>query len=312
MLKDYAERVELSAKKHKVDIVLSTTTLAAYQALDVPLVTWPDATLQTMLKTDAYPMLNSLSAKSKDRLRLLEKRLLETASANFLPTQTGAIDALEMAPNAKVMVAPFGPNLPIKLLEDAWTLRTQSLPPSNDFLFMGVDWIRKGGDIALRAIAELGRQDREDRKPVILHVVGDCPPSQQTHPLLRFHGKLAPENTRDRSILVELLATCRALVLPTRADNYGAVVVEAAASGLPVLTSSSCGASEHVQQQGFGFVIQPSDSLQYESRQYAEGLARLGAPDYMQISHKGRLGYVEKLNYTSSVTLILREFGLLD
>jgi len=52
------------------------------------------------------------------------------------------------------------------------------------------------------------------------------------------------------------------LVLPTLHDGFGLVVAEAMASGLPVITTDCCGASELLREGQSGWIISPGDSDQ--------------------------------------------------
>jgi glycosyltransferase involved in cell wall biosynthesis len=51
-----------------------------------------------------------------------------------------------------------------------------------------------------------------------------------------------------------------AFVMPSREDNWGLALLEAAAAGLPLICSSACGASEDVLREGLnGFAFPPGD-----------------------------------------------------
>jgi len=67
----------------------------------------------------------------------------------------------------------------------------------------------------------------------------------------------------DRKALTQLLAKCDVLVLPSYLDSWGQVVIEAMAVGLPVVTTSSTGASEAITPN-CGFVINAGDYYQLE------------------------------------------------
>lgn len=58
--------------------------------------------------------------------------------------------------------------------------------------------------------------------------------------------------------LPALMARCQALVLPSRVENWGVVIHEAAAAGLPILASRRCGATTaFVQAGGNGLLYEP-------------------------------------------------------
>lgn len=68
-----------------------------------------------------------------------------------------------------------------------------------------------------------------------------------------------------------LLQACDILVLPTQREGFPNVVLEAAACGLPVVTTDATGAVDSVINGRTGFVVGKRDS-----RSMAEALARLG------------------------------------
>ena len=114
-------------------------------------------------------------------------------------------------------------------------------------LFVGGDFHRKGGDL-------LARWARETELPVEVHVVtrdsvADLPPGVTVH-----HGvaPLSPE-------LISLYQQADVFVLPTRADCYSLVALEAMACGLPVVISPLGGIPELVNDGANGFLVAPDD-----------------------------------------------------
>jgi UDP-glucose:(heptosyl)LPS alpha-1,3-glucosyltransferase len=105
------------------------------------------------------------------------------------------------------------------------------------FLLAGSGLARKGLDTALRALARA-------RLPAQLWVAG----ADRTAPWQRLAERLGvAERVRFlgfRSDLAALYAAADALLLPTRYDAFANVCLEAAAAGLPVVTSGANGAAE--------------------------------------------------------------------
>jgi 1,2-diacylglycerol 3-alpha-glucosyltransferase len=70
--------------------------------------------------------------------------------------------------------------------------------------------------------------------------------------------------------LPALYAGAGALILPSTSDQWGLVVNEAMAAGLPVLISNSCGCSPELVVEGVtGFSFDPRDEAQLASRMSA-------------------------------------------
>jgi glycosyltransferase involved in cell wall biosynthesis len=63
----------------------------------------------------------------------------------------------------------------------------------------------------------------------------------------------------NRPDLAEAFRQADCLVLPSRHDSFGRVVVEALATGLPVLVSEHVGAREVVEEESTGWVIPAED-----------------------------------------------------
>lgn len=67
---------------------------------------------------------------------------------------------------------------------------------------------------------------------------------------VRFLGEVSGGRRRDAELLSDLFC------LPSDNENFGQVVTEAMSAGLPVITTTGVGASEHVLRAGSGWVLQ--------------------------------------------------------
>lgn len=119
---------------------------------------------------------------------------------------------------------------------------------------------RKGFDVLIRAFARI-QQEAEGRS-VSLLLVGGGP--EKT----RYAQMVRESNVRNVTLLDfmqqrELVAYWKAadiFVLPTRHDVWGLVLNEAAAFGLPIITTTKAGAAHDLVRDGEnGFVIPPDD-----------------------------------------------------
>jgi UDP-glucose:(heptosyl)LPS alpha-1,3-glucosyltransferase len=127
---------------------------------------------------------------------------------------------------------------PRRRATDGARLRAELGPPGPVWLFVGSGFRRKGLDTALRALAQAGAPDAE------LWVAGRDDPGPW-RPLVRRLG-LEPRVRflGARSDVETLYAAGDALLLPTRYDAFANACLEAAAAGLPVVTSGANGAAE--------------------------------------------------------------------
>jgi glycosyltransferase involved in cell wall biosynthesis len=72
--------------------------------------------------------------------------------------------------------------------------------------------------------------------------------------LVRFLKPVVPEK------LAELYCAADVVLLPTRKDTFGKVLVEAGLAGKPLVTTNACGSAGLIVQDGVnGFVIEPGD-----------------------------------------------------
>ncbi len=115
-------------------------------------------------------------------------------------------------------------------------------------LFVGGDFQRKGGDLLLRWACET-----RTSTPWELHIVTrDAVPAT---PNVIVHHNI----TNNSPELVRLYQQSDLFVLPTRADCYSLVAMEAMASGLPVVISRLGGIPEIVEEGKTGFLLEAGD-----------------------------------------------------
>jgi len=120
------------------------------------------------------------------------------------------------------------------------------------FLFAGHAGRRKGVDVLLSASEQVAANGGEHR----LQFAGGTDEGvfdDTTAPVERL-GYLT------RSDLAEAYRRADVLVLPSRHDSFGRVVVEAMATGLPVLLSEHVGAKETVDEGETGWVVPAEDA----------------------------------------------------
>jgi hypothetical protein len=173
-------------------------------------------------------------------------RLYQQA-ASFFPWNEWVAGSLREdygVPAAKI--APFSPGVNVDLYRSAPEVRPQDGVVR--LLFVGGDFKRKGGDLLLR-------WTRETRitMPWELHIVtrDDVPAT----PHVTVHHNLRNNSPE----LVRLYQQCDLFVLPTRADCYSLVAMEAMASGLPVIISRIGGIPEIVQEDETGYLVDVGD-----------------------------------------------------
>ncbi len=122
------------------------------------------------------------------------------------------------------------------------------------WLFAGRGFARKGLDTALCALARSRARDAR------LRVAGGDPPGPWQRLAKRLGVAQRVEFLGFRRDLPALYAEADALLLPTRYDAFANVCLEAAAAGLPVVTSAANGAAELLRGEAGMVVDDPEDA----------------------------------------------------
>lgn len=134
------------------------------------------------------------------------------------------------------------------------------------WLLAGSGWWRKGLDTALAALARLGDSTTQ------LWVAGRDAPAPWKGRARRLGVADRVRFLGARDDLESVYAAADGLFLPTRYDPFGQVCLEAAASGRPIVTSTSAGAAEILG--GASIVIERADDV----AAFANALAELADP----------------------------------
>jgi len=135
---------------------------------------------------------------------------------------------------------------------------------SFELLFVGSGFRTKGLDRVLVALAALPPALSEKTR---LTVIGE----DHSSPFIRLSKKLGIENRVDflggRPDVSDFMLTASLLVHPARHENTGTVLLEAAVSGLPVLTTDVCGYAKYIASSAAGAVL-PSPFCQKTLNQH--------------------------------------------
>jgi glycosyltransferase involved in cell wall biosynthesis len=257
---------------------------------DIPIVLVAGGATYGLL-LDYYPSYTNLLQRSIDEIHALQALALEKASAVIYSSTWGARSAIEDygADPAKISVVPMGANLDeIPPREVALTRK-----PSGRcrLLFLGVEWERKGGDIAFETLLKL----EELGIAAELTVCGCTPPQAFAHERMHVIPFLDKNDKRQYRELERLFLESDFLFVPTRADAYGLVFCEASAFGLPVITTSTGGVPEAVRDGENGFL------LPYDARgaAYAEVIAAAYRDHerYAALVRDSRAAFESRLNW---------------
>jgi glycosyltransferase involved in cell wall biosynthesis len=194
----------------------------------------------------------------------IENRLYRPPFPLCLPMSRRIAEDLQRhfgVPDDLIEVIPYGLDLQAFRFNPEARLRERAsmgTPPDRlAVLFVGDDFERKGLDQAIGALARTSQH-------VELWVAGGG--EQERHVALasslgvtdrmRFLGRVP----NDR--LAQIYSAADVFVLPSRQDAWGHPVIEAMASGRPVIVSPFTGSEEAVESGATGFVLEAGDGTE--------------------------------------------------
>ncbi|GAB3930549.1 glycosyltransferase family 4 protein [Larkinella terrae] len=233
----YADQIKQRLKDVKTDVIFSPGSVPVSMVEDKrPIVFWTDATFNGMV--DFYPGFSHLTADSMKYGHSLEQAALTKCSLAIYSSDWAAQTALQYydIDPGKVKVVPFGANLDgdrsLELVKANLSRKSGSVCK---LLFLGVEWDRKGGDVAFAVTRRLN----EMGVPAELLVAGCTPKIDGPMPgYVKPLGFISKSTVAGIDTLQVLLATSHFLMLPTKADCAPMVFAEANSMGLPVITSN--------------------------------------------------------------------------
>ena len=287
-----ARQITRAVAQTRPDILFAPVGSVPLSALktDLPLAYTSDAT--SALLRDYYPRYADRGAEIVARAEAAEEAVIARADLLLYPSAWAARSAVADygADPAKVHVVPYGANMDAPDRDTALAPRAEG--PLR-LLFIGTDWVRKGGAITVAALDALQARGID----ATLTVIGTTPPPEAMRDsitVIRFIDKTDPAQ-RDR--LGQELLAADFLILPTRQECYGIVFCEAAAHGVPSVTNATGGVPDVVHQGVTGALLPP----EADGAGYADQIeAMLNGPGGLMAARtRARDDYEARLNWTS-------------
>lgn len=247
----FSKRLSRDLEKNPVDILFvpAASQLIAYVKTNIPIIYMTDASFRQL--QGYYASFSNLGSRNIRQGVQLDRRAFQRAAHCMLASEWcrhSAIHDYGIAPGS-ISVVPFGANL--EKIPGKEELR-QPEKGSCRLLFLGVEWERKGGEIALAAFRQLQKENLHPR----LYIIGCVPPAdlsgEKEITVIPFLDKNKPE---DRERLHSIFLQTDFLLLPTRAECAGIVFCEAAAYGIPSITTATGGVTDYVKDGVNGFAL---------------------------------------------------------
>ena len=161
----------------------------------------------------------------------------------------------------------FGPSLaPISVIHNgidvsAWTFAARTpRRRAPELLFAGRLEYEKGVQDLIAALPAIRAQHPGTR----LTIAGEGTQTDWLHELVRTHDVIdavAFAGRQDHDGLIGLMHRCDLIVLPSRYEPFGIVALEAAATGIPLVTSTAGGLGEAVTDGETGWTFPPFDPV---------------------------------------------------
>lgn len=236
VLRHYAREIEGRLRTMKADAVFCPSSWpASYLNADIPTIFWTDACFAGMV--NFYESFTNLAGCSEVDGHAAEEAALRNCTRAIYSSAWAAATARESyaADPSKVRVVPFGANI----LERPTHGEVEELVASRDtkqcnLLLIGVDWERKGVEVAVDAARCLNERGLATR----LTVVGCVPPRSTGLPpyveVIPFISKGTLDGSRRFN---ELCRRSHFLMMPSRADCTPVAIAEGNYFGLPCMAT---------------------------------------------------------------------------
>lgn len=266
----------------------SGSILAYMDTKGKPVIYLSDATFPAMI--DYYPPFSHLFKKNIRSGIDIEKCSLDKASVIVLSSSWSAISAMNdlQQPKEKIHVIEFGANIGDKdILPHSFVYNGHL-----DILFVGVEWGRKGGDIAVEATRWLNSNGID----ATLHIVGIKKLDERiaSLPYINNVGFLNKNNPKEYRKLADIITKSHLLLLPTIAECAGIVFCEASANGLPIFTHHTGGIPNYIENGRNGYMLPLGSTGVDFGKKIKESLL---SDELESMSKEAVLIYRKKLNW---------------
>jgi glycosyltransferase involved in cell wall biosynthesis len=227
---------DLRTVRPNLVICIANTPLGAVISSYFPTIHVSDTTFALM--QDYYPDFAKLSLWIKHAANSLEQQIISNSEACLYSSQWASDSAVRDygADPKKIHFVPWGCNMETSVQPTDIFSRTESHSICS-IIFIGVDWIRKGGDIALATVTLLRRAGLHAH----LHVIGAKPEGSIDNEIVTWHGFLSKSTPEGIARLDLLLREAAFLLLPTRQDCTPMVFAEVNTYGIPAISTSTGG-----------------------------------------------------------------------
>jgi len=301
-LKYIANQVLAKIEKADIDIIFSPGAIPiSYLKTNIPIVLWTDATFALM--EDYYSSFRGLNKRTIKNCHSYEKKVFQKISLAIFSSKWAANSSIKdygLDPK-KVIEIPYGANIECnRSVNEIIGLNNKKSFTICKLLFIGQDWIRKGGDTAVKIAIELNKQNINTE----LTIVGCLPPCESLLPSFIKVVGFVDKSLKEGEILINhLYSESHFFILPTIAECTPIVFSEANSYGLPVITTNTGGISSIIKNDVNGKMF----DIEVDVCACAEYLGDIFKDfnRYKAYSLKSFNEYLTRLNWKSSIDKVI-------
>jgi glycosyltransferase involved in cell wall biosynthesis len=289
------------------DVLLTNDmAIGAFTPTSKPVVIYTDVMITPDYAEKDLPgcRIGNLSAMTLGLCRRTLRRALHRSALAVFPAEWSAQAARSYCRDTgKIKVIPFGANVadPGPEIANGRTWKKVNAKGCFDLLFVGKDWVRKGGNVAIEAVRCLNASGLKAR----LHVVGTQVPGDVSPEQVRQYGLLDKSKPEEMQLLKRLFTEADAFILPSSSEGYVISVLEAAAFGLPTLAYDADGVRNAVVEGRTGLLF----PLGSPGQVFADAvrLWQRQPEAYETLSRGARQHYETTVNWPACVARLMAE-----
>lgn len=283
-------------------IVAPDINLIAYLDYPLPIVLWTDSLYTGLI--DAYSDYSNLCRESFNHLTMMDRKALSRCQLAIFSSDWAANLAQKhyQLRDHQVEVVPTGTNLELNHTVDNINKIIEARSSQVcKLLFVGADWERKGGDVAIRVVKKLNHLGVNSE----LTIVGCKPPDHRSLPeFIKVAGFIKKSVPSGQEKLAQFYREAHFLILPTKADCTPATIREASFFGLPSLSTKVGGIPTLIKDDYNGKTF----SLEADIAEYCDYVRDVftNYPQYKELARCSFKEYQSKLSWNVAGEKVVR------
>jgi glycosyltransferase involved in cell wall biosynthesis len=305
--RNYGRQMARKLKYSDATVVLCNETKhAAGLHTDRSVVLWTDTLYGGIF--DYYQTFSNLCRRTRRDMEQMDRAAVENCDLLVFASDWAARNAIRLygADPQKVKTVPYGANFTsgMSRSEAEELAASKRFDGSCRLLFAGVEWKRKGGDTAIRAVEQL----RAQGIPAEITFLGTDPGKHMDSipDFVTCAGFLSLSKPDELAKMKQLYRNAHFLLQPCRAECFGHIFPEANSFALPAVASNTGGIPTAVHDGINGYCVDVEDADAYAGR-----IAELfQSPEtYRDLSLKAFDDYHARLSWEQSARTLCRLIG---